>query len=183
MSQRRHHMPRAAASPVMVDERGLCKFCSSERDPNVPNGARLCRACFLHEKRELGAHYRQKNRDKERERSRRYYQDNRGKVGETQKRYRENNRGKEKEKKNARRARKLNASGSFTAQEWHDVCAHYNHTCLCCGASGVRLTADHVVPLSKGGSNDISNIQPLCISCNCRKYTKIIDYRIRKEAA
>jgi 5-methylcytosine-specific restriction endonuclease McrA len=41
----------------------------------------------------------------------------------------------------------------------------------------ITLTADHVVPLSRGGANDIGKIQPLCGSCNSRKHTKIVDYR------
>jgi hypothetical protein len=55
----------------------------------------------------------------------------------------------------------------------------YNHTCLCCGRQEpeIALTIDHVVPLSKGGAHDISNIQPLCGSCNTSKYNKTIDYR------
>ncbi len=52
----------------------------------------------------------------------------------------------------------------------------YEHACLCCGRKG-RLTFDHVIPLSKGGENTILNAQPLCRSCNCSKYTSIIDYR------
>jgi 5-methylcytosine-specific restriction protein A len=40
------------------------------------------------------------------------------------------------------------------------------------------LEADHVVPLTKGGSNDISNIQPLCGTCNRRKFVNIVDYSV-----
>ena len=43
---------------------------------------------------------------------------------------------------------------------------------------GVVLEADHVVPLTRGGSDDISNIQPLYGSCNRKKFVDIVDYRV-----
>ena len=49
--------------------------------------------------------------------------------------------------------------------------------CVRCGASEVRLTKDHVVPISRGGSNAIENIQPLCKACNCSKGVSAEDYR------
>jgi len=76
-----------------------------------------------------------------------------------------------------RRCAKKGNGGSFTAQEWNDLCERYGHRCLCCGKTGVKLTVDHVVPIIKGGSNNIDNIQPLCQTCNLEKFTKIIDYR------
>ena len=78
-----------------------------------------------------------------------------------------------------RRARKTKAGGSFTISEWEELKAFHNFTCLCCKKIEpiISLTADHVIPISKGGKSNISNIQPLCKSCNCKKYTSIIDYR------
>jgi 5-methylcytosine-specific restriction endonuclease McrA len=79
----------------------------------------------------------------------------------------------------ARRAREVGADGCFSAQQWLDLKVTHNHTCPCCGRREpeVKLTADHVVPLARGGSNWIENIQPLCLSCNCSKSTKTVDYR------
>lgn len=81
---------------------------------------------------------------------------------------------------NNRRARVLQAGGEFTSREWKKLCKHYNYTCLCCGKREpeIKLTIDHVIPLSKGGTNLIDNIQPLCQSCNSSKARSTIDYRV-----
>lgn len=79
-----------------------------------------------------------------------------------------------------RRALKKQVGGSFTLQEWRDLCAYYDYTCLRCGRREpeIKLSADHVIPLSQGGMNSIDNIQPLCFSCNSSKWNKAIDYRV-----
>lgn len=78
-----------------------------------------------------------------------------------------------------RRARQSQTEGSYTVQEWLSLKDRYSHMCLCCGKQepDIKLTADHVIPVIKGGSSYIENIQPLCGSCNSKKHTKIIDYR------
>jgi len=46
--------------------------------------------------------------------------------------------------------------------------------CALCGATSQerRIEVDHVIPRSKGGSNDLSNLQALCGECNRGKSNK-----------
>ena len=78
-----------------------------------------------------------------------------------------------------RRARIAGSGGNFTAKEWEALKKKYGYRCLRCGRTEpeIKLTVDHVIPLSKGGSNSIDNIQPLCWSCNSGKRARHIDYR------
>jgi 5-methylcytosine-specific restriction endonuclease McrA len=48
---------------------------------------------------------------------------------------------------------------------------------LCCGKRK-PLEADHVIPVCKGGTSWLHNIQPLCRSCNAKKHDKCTDFRI-----
>lgn len=56
-----------------------------------------------------------------------------------------------------------------------------HHQCQSCGKtkSETNLTIDHIIPLALGGSNDISNLQTLCLSCNSKKKHKL-DLRFKR---
>lgn len=80
---------------------------------------------------------------------------------------------------NRRRARKYASGSTHTEEEWQQLKAFYKFTCLRCGKQEpkIKLTRDHVIPLTQGGSDSIDNIQPLCAQCNSKKNYKHIDYR------
>lgn len=78
-----------------------------------------------------------------------------------------------------RRAWEKGGDGSYTQEQWETLCDFYGRKCLKCGKSEpeIKLTPDHIVPLSRHGDNTIDNIQPLCLICNISKNAKTIDYR------
>lgn len=47
----------------------------------------------------------------------------------------------------------------------------YNFSCVHCGSKN-NLTVDHIIPVSKGGSDNESNLQLMCRSCNSKKGNK-----------
>lgn len=48
------------------------------------------------------------------------------------------------------------------------VFARDGWACVLCG-SGDNLTLDHIVPMSQGGGNKLSNLQTMCEACNSAK--------------
>ena len=80
-----------------------------------------------------------------------------------------------------RRAKERNASGTHTIADWEVLKDKFNFKCPACGKKEpeITLSQDHIVPLSRGGSNDISNIQPLCLSCNSKKHTHSTRYNLK----
>lgn len=53
-----------------------------------------------------------------------------------------------------------------------------NNRCVICGGTQ-NLTIDHVIPLSKGGSNNETNFMTLCSPCNREKGNQIYTQFIR----
>lgn len=130
-------------------------------------------ALRLHKKRYRDRHSQELSaRQKQRRR------DHPGRFKDTQRRYRKNHPENGRENARRRAARKANAPGGhFTDAEFKGLCRFYGSICLKCRRDDLPLTADHVVPLSRGGSDEIANIQPLCHPCNSGKCDKIEDFR------
>jgi 5-methylcytosine-specific restriction endonuclease McrA len=73
-----------------------------------------------------------------------------------------------------RRARRLAAGGTYTAQDILKIYAWQQGACYWCQALvGKTYHVDHVVPLARGGSNRPENLCIACQPCNLRKFTKM----------
>jgi 5-methylcytosine-specific restriction endonuclease McrA len=115
--------------------------------------------------------------DKERERRRNQTEARKKYHAANLKRWRRENPLKAAAQRDRIRSLRLRCDGNYTAAEFRAHCEKYGNVCLRCGRGEVPLTPDHVVPLSLGGSNWISNIQPLCRRCNSWKNARVMDYR------
>lgn len=67
-------------------------------------------------------------------------------------------------KKSARRISKKKRLEVFERDHW---------ACNVCGSRS-NLTVDHILPVSKGGGKELSNLQVLCGTCNELKGDKVI---------
>jgi hypothetical protein len=143
------------------------------RDSKSKSGFRSsckqCRSLFLDTRREYKRTYDLK-----------YYYEHREHQSEVSKLYRQTERGiiAKRARAHNRRARKRNAIGTHTVEELHQQLKRQKGRCYYCG---VKLgkgrdswNGDHVVPLSRGGTNYIDNIVISCPTCNYNKSTKFL---------
>jgi 5-methylcytosine-specific restriction endonuclease McrA len=68
-------------------------------------------------------------------------------------------------------AKRKRATGVFTRIEWLALLGRTGYKCHYCRKKLTQknATPDHRIPLSRGGTNRITNIHPACLPCNQRK--------------
>jgi 5-methylcytosine-specific restriction endonuclease McrA len=127
--------------------------------------------------REQTAIWQSEHPERMREHNAEYRHNNPDKIAKKNKRYRKLHPEVFKAKDAKRRTAVTKAGGAYTSAQWIALCNKYGNRCLCCHKK-LKLTADHVIPVSKGGTSNIDNIQPLCGPCNSKKHTGTTDFRI-----
>lgn len=68
------------------------------------------------------------------------------------------------------------AKGDHTKDDWKKMYDFFEGRCVRC-IEYVAKGKDHIVPVYRGGSNHIRNIQPMCAHCNSSKGPEQVDYR------
>lgn len=67
-----------------------------------------------------------------------------------------------------------NSGRSVSDSNRYSVMHRAGFKCQCCGdkpskSNDVKLHIDHIIPFSKGGTNEVGNLQVLCSLCNIAK--------------
>jgi 5-methylcytosine-specific restriction endonuclease McrA len=69
-------------------------------------------------------------------------------------------------------AKRRASTGSHTSKDIDDIKKLQRNCCAICKMKLAQFEIDHINPLSRGGSNDRSNIQLLCSACNGAKHAR-----------
>jgi 5-methylcytosine-specific restriction endonuclease McrA len=117
-------------------------------------------------------------------RNRLHRQNNKEKIDGRAKAWRQNNKAHWKAMMANRRGRERAAIGKFTKDDIQRMWDQQSGICIapnCNTALTVSCTIDHIIPLSRSGSNWPTNLQLMCKSCNCSKGTKTMSEWLCRE--
>lgn len=124
-------------------------------------------------KREAARGQREANRELYNEKARQRYQSNpemRQRQAETHKKWAQENRDRVLLKNRNYFARRAGAAGSHTVEEVWQMYEDQGGVCAYCeGELNGKYIVEHMTPLSRGGSNDWSNLAISCLPCNSSK--------------
>ena len=124
--------------------------------------------------REISQKSKTKHREKRRQEGRKYYADHKEEMKVKLLAWRRRNKAKTVQQVLNRYYKTKGNGGTHTLEEWNKLKKRYLYRCAICKKKK-KLTRDHITPISKGGTNDIGNIQPLCRPCNSKKFNHILE--------
>lgn len=69
---------------------------------------------------------------------------------------------------------------THTKEQWDALRNLFAGHCARCGTTDLPLEKDHIMPIYKGGSDGIENIQPSCARCNASRGSEETDHRANR---
>lgn len=170
----------------------VCKKCKSIKDKEYSQtnrgreSHRKAGLKYIQKHKEKLKQYRLKNKEKLKKMKEQYYQKNKKYIKIKTKEWKINNKEKVRFYAKKRRSAKRGSVGFHTIEEWNQKKIEYKNKCAYCGIEEKDLnkkfedprwhkfTEDHVIPITKGGTDYINNIVPACQACNSSKHNKLL---------
>lgn len=155
--------------------------------PELVNATRRKRYAQHTGRRESNRRYRQENRKRTNEYShkwyvehreqgntctRKWYAEHRDRVRDTQRKWRSTEKGKALLAANKLRRRTYLGDETLSSDTVLDVKAEYLGICPYCNTKITRGHIDHIIPVSRGGTNARDNLVWACGKCNQQKSNK-----------
>ncbi len=177
----------------------LCKVCDSargkayreshqeqkqayekQRQPQKTERMRLYRQTEKNKayRKQWQIRYNQEHREERKERDKQYHELHKEEVNIRRRQFRKDHpevlTGIDRAHKHKRKALKRASKGNYTPQQLQEQYQRQKGKCYYCKTKvGKVWHADHVIPLNRGGSNDIHNIVVACPDCNMHKHDKL----------
>lgn len=153
-----------------------------------------CHACYLiilgdHQRRNcekyrpIKSDWSKKNSERLNAKARENYRLNPGPKIRATKAWIEKNQERARVRTRNHRARKRAAEGIHTASDIDALFGKQAGLCLCGADLVLGYHVDHIIPLSRGGSNWPANLQLLCAPCNCSKGPRLMSEWVDRVAA
>lgn len=153
---------------------GWCRECQAaySREYYKKNKDRLLAKCKVYHKVKMSGdpEYRQAHN----ERNAKWREENRTKANALKTEWRRKNPRSHAAHEAKRRAAKKNCEGSHTARDVEVIFKRQGGKCAYCQRTVNEYHVDHVMPLSRGGSNGPENLAIACPTCNLKKNNKTV---------
>lgn len=85
-------------------------------------------------------------------------------------------------KRQRKRARDKKVECNFSLDDWYEALRFFNYSCAYCGKTHIKLTQEHIVPVSGGGGYIRGNIIPACGPCNQNKSSENLEAWYKKQS-
>ena len=165
-----------------------CKECTRKEvqkyRKNNPEKIKRSVKKYIQKNKETKKKYYKENSDRSKELRKKRYEEHKEREKEKMKEYRNSEKGRESKFKSYLKRRSCKQKVSFSSVQRKRLLDRDNWTCQSCGIkvhdkhtgnwnTPDKAHIDHIIPLTKGGNSESSNLQVLCRTCNISKKDKI----------
>ena len=170
-------------------ETKICKECGRElpidefyKKSNKKFRIAICKDCISKRRKE----YYKKNRNTILDRQNKYYQEHKQEYTRRSIEWQRKNWDKIKDKNKWKTKRRRNAQGSYTIEQWNECIKFFGGVCAYSSEEfgedvSEKITVEHIIPISKNGTNFIWNIIPVKFKYNSSRNNELLKKWYKKQ--